>query len=432
MSNYRFSAASPVGDITFRYANDRPPVGLIAAGKGAGEEQLNVIRRALEAQGWETVPAQAEGKPVLQVQGFKDEGQLVALLVTQSFAKGEPKFTPEPGDHPTRSWKEWLEDSSMKAGGWAYLVGDGALLLSGMMSGRDKEITSGALYTAGGIVAARYGNVKTSHHSRQVAEKLGEQLKAQAQDLPEDCGLYTIMKEKRAGMLPSFENFLYRYPSQTTLGIYTLGAFSMLQSGIKHGKPWDIAYGANSTGSKLASILIPEKHKTEQEKAETVQQYGQMGHVFNWVQEKPLRLFGYASLLSAGLLGMSAYKEYKADPKQKSYIFKFITAGMYTIGDLMFAVSSKDHTNADGKFDTQEQRRIEALAAEMIASQPKAIQGGLAHQAAGFLAAQPEVKGKAEDIAAAINEQVEHMAKNPWACRSTRRQIINGEEGLRL
>ena len=60
---------------------------------------------------------------------------------------------------------------------------------------------------------------------------MAEYLKSQAADLPEECGLYSILRDHRRGLLTKAEDFFYRYPSQTMLGAYTLGAASMLQSG---------------------------------------------------------------------------------------------------------------------------------------------------------------------------------------------------------
>lgn len=398
-----------MASVTFRYANDRPPVALIAAAQGVNQGQIITIRRAMEMQGWQAVPALADGKNILQVSGFKDEGQLAALLLTQHFASGKPRITPEPGDHPTLSVNEWLEDNSIRAGGVLNLIGDGGLMVSGLMAGRSQEAVAGMLYTGGALVSARYGNVRTEYHVRQVQAELAEYLKEQAGTLPEDCGLYSILRDYRSGGIQRAEDFLYRYPSQTMLGAYTLGALSMLQSGLRHGKPWDVAYGVNSVASKVGSLLIPEKPKDEPSK----------GGLIGWLQEKPLRLFGYGSLISDVLLGMSALHEYRFNPKQKSYIFKFLTTGTYIMSDLMFAISNKNAANAGGKFDVTEQRSIEALAAETIARQPKAMQSPLANQVAGFLSLRPEINGTAQEIAASIIAQAQAVEQNPWTCRVT-------------
>ena len=418
MSIYRFSEASPIVEAAFRYANDRPPIALLTASADASVEQLSSIRRAIEIHGWQCVPVSVGGREVLQVDGFKNAGHLSGYLASQNFALGEPQITPEKDDHPSRSHKEWLESTGLKAAGALNLVGDVAMLGSGIMSGRNQEIAAGALYTAGATVLTRYGNVKTEHHIREVSERTADFLKQQAMELPEHCSLQSIVKDKRDGILNNTESLLYRYPTETMLGAYTLGAFTMLQSGMKQGNPWDVAYGASSMGVKVLSLLIPEKHKTEAEK-KAAQNDGPLGKFVNWVQEKPLRVFGFGSLVTDTLLGLSSLREYRNDPKQRSYIFKFITTGTYIVADLLIAVSSKNYVNANGKFDSEEQRRIEALAAEAIACQPKPMQHDLINQAANFLATQPEMQGTAFDIRRSITEQVEHIGQNPWAQRVT-------------
>jgi len=257
--------------------------------------------------------------------------------------------------------------------------------------------------------------VKTEHHVREVLERTADFLKEQAVQMPENCGLFSIMKEKKQGLIHNTEKFLYRYPSDVMLGAYTLGAFTLLQSGIKQGDPWGIAYGANSLGLKAASLLIPEKHKTEEEKKAT---HGPVGKLIDWIQEKPLRLFGFGSMVTDTFLGLSALREYRNDPKQKNAILKFITASTYVCADALFAVSNKNHANGEGKFDADEQRRIEALVAESVACQPKELQSALVGNVAGFLAGQAEMKGTSLEIAASITEQLRHSKSNPWTYRT--------------
>jgi len=418
MSIYRFSAKSPVQEVIFRHANDRSPVALLTASDSTPADQLSTIRRAMGSGNWTCVPVTLDSHEYLQVSGFEKEAQLLSFLQKYHFAEGQPQFSAEPGDNPRRCASEWLQDYGLKAAGYLNIIGDASLLGSGLVSGRSKEITSGALYTAGAAVLARYGNAKTEVHVREVLEDTVGYLKKQAVALPEDCGLFSIMKEKRDGLLPSAERFMTRYPTEVMLGAYTLGAFTMLQSGIRERNPWGIAYGASSVGLKASSLLIPEKSATDTQKNTP---HGPLGSLVSWIQEKPLRVYGFGSMVNNVLLGLSAYREYKTNPKQMGYIFKFITTGTYMVGDLLIALSNKDHTNADGKFDTEEQRRVVAMVAEALSRQPKNMQQPLVNNVAGFLAHQAEMNGNAMDIANSIREQLDHMATNPWSARSALR-----------
>jgi hypothetical protein len=412
MSIYRYPATSAVAQAQFRYANKRAPVAMLTAQDHVDYDQLSTIRRAMEAHGWQCVPAVVEGKNVLQVSGFKEEGELAALLATHGLADATPIIIPEPGDHPTKTISDWLEHTSLKAAGWLNLVGDIALLGAGIKSGREQEVTAGVLYTGGAAVLARYANVKTEHQVQRVLDRTAGFMQQQAAQLPEDTALSTIARDRKTGVIKNTEDFLYRYPAEVMLSAYTLGAFSMLRSGIKQGNPWGIAYGANSVALKAASLMIPEKGKMD---PADKQGAGPVRSVINWVQEKPLRLFGFGSLVSDALLGMSALREYKLNPRQQGHMLKFITTGTYIAADMLIAVSNKHVENADGKFHPDEQRRIEAMAAETIARQPEPMRAGLVQQVAGFLSTQPEMRGSASDISDGIKEQVVQQAKNPWA-----------------
>jgi|GEM_PF-7021762 len=417
MSIYKFTSPSPVTEVTFRHASDRAPIALLSVAEGTPPDQVSTIRRAMDSGGWSAAPVTVDGRELLQVSGFQKEQQLLSFMQNYHFSEGKPDYMPEAGDNAKRTAGEWLQQTSLKTAGVLNLIGDGALLGSGFLNGRSREVTAGALYTGGALVLAKYGNVKTEHHVREVLERTGKFLKQQAAVLPEDCGLFSIMKQQREGAFASAENLLYRYPSQVMLGAYTLGAMTMLHSGIKQKDPYGIAYGASSVGFKGASLLIPEKQKTAEEKKASAQ-HGPVHSLFDWIQEKPLRLFGYGSMVTDILLGMSAFREYKANPKQRGYIFKFITTGTYLLADAMMAISSKNYANDAGKFDTEEQRQIFALTAESISCQPKEMREALVNHVAGFLADQPEMNGSAGDIAQGITEQMNHMARNPWTARA--------------
>lgn len=416
-----FDPASPITAIRFNYAADRAPVALVEARDFILPEYLSIVRNALQANGWNAVPVTIDGKDTLQVDGFKDAGELSAYLRANHFAEGRERITPEPGDHPTRSSDEWLQDTTQKICGYSYLLADLTLTLSGGMSSKPLEAAAGGLYLAGGGLMGWFGNAKTERHVRQVAERTAKFFEEHSAKLPESCGLFHVAREKREGILPKAEEFLYRYPSQTMLSLYIMGALAMLESGRrKQGNGWDMIYGINSTVAGLASLLIPEKKTNPNEKSPE----GMLAKFWDGIRKQPLQVAGYLYIISAYALGMSAYKDYKKNPAQKAYIAKFITAATYLVGDIALAWSKKDHTNGKGAFDADEYRRIIGLTAETIACQPKDMQDVLIHQVSGFLAAQPEMAGTQQDIAAALREQAHHMPRNLWAHQSS------GSQGL--
>ena len=217
---------------------------------------------------------------------------------------------------------------------------------------------------------------------------------------------------------------LYHNAAQNTLGVYTAGAGAMLGSGIQQYRkdPKEFAtlgYGISSLVFKVASFMIPEKSKKES----NGRNRGLLGGIVDWVREKPLRLFGWGSVITDSFLAVDAYKKYKHTPKESgNYVWKATTAATYIVADLLIAISSKDHANASGKLDADGQRRILAMAAEAIIREPQATRDSLTFEIAEFLATQPNVSGTAAELDKAIQEQLTQLGKNRWAQRAVASQ----------
>ena len=428
MSIYRYPADSSVAEVRFRYALQRAPVALLKAQEGGDPRKLAEIRHVIEQLGWQAVPLSDGGQQLLQVTGFNEAGEVAALLSSYGFAPASPLIVSEPGDQVHKNLNEWAEHHSLKTAGWLNLIGDVGLLVHGLQTGQPYEILGGALYTGGAGVLSRYANVTTEHQVKQVLAQTADSIQQQAGQLPEDAGLTRIAEAHRKGGLQRVEDFLYRYPAEVMLSAYTLGALAMLRSGMKKGDPWGIGYGVSSVGFKLASLMIPEKRKSDAPGAAPADA-GPIGAAIDWVREKPLRLMGFGSLVTDTLLGMSAYRDFKQSKNQKGYIFKFITTGAYLAADLLMAVSNKHTENADGKFSPDEQARIEAMAAETIARQPKELQGPLVLKVSRLLGARPEMHGGVEGVSRNIDTQIAQIGRNPWAQRVAASQQVAAEMG---
>jgi hypothetical protein len=305
--------------------------------------------------------------------------------------------------------------------GWLNLIGNTVLVGDGIRKRDPYRTTGGGLLALGAINLARHGNADSAHYTREVAEDLADFVRAQGGALPQDGSLAAVAQHKRSGPVARTEKFLYRYPAQVTLGIDSLGAASNLISGVKSvrrdKKSWgSLGFGVTSLGLKIASLVIPEKSQTE-EKQGTPEKHSGPGKVIDWIKEKPLRLYGFGSLVSDVFLGIDAIQQRKKNPGKKGYILTAVSAISYTLADILVSISSKDHVNADGKFDADEQRGIVALAAEAVASQPETARAPMAAKLADFLVTRKEMQGDGGSISRSIIEQARHAQENPWVIR---------------
>lgn len=317
--------------------------------------------------------------------------------------------TETPSDAPRQEQsgaRGFLRKNSLQLAGLLNLIGDVSLLKAGY-DAKDKFMTlAGGLYTAGALALARYGRPSRERALRTVSEDTAEFVKQKTDALPEGSELARVDAKKDSSAFDRAERYLYRHPADAMLGLYTAGAVAMLGSGITTGNKKRVGYGIWSLLVKTASFLMPEKSATEDTKKTVEESNNPITRAVNWVREKPLRLFGYGSLITELLLTASVYEDYKN--KEKGWIFGFITAGAYIVSDLLAAVSSKDTRKTDGKLNAEEQRKVEAMAAEAIAAQPGAKRGALVEEVAGFLAKRPEIGGSREAIRKALVTQVEH------------------------
>jgi hypothetical protein len=312
---------------------------------------------------------------------------------------------------PAPARGNFLQRNSLWLAGILNLIGDVGFLGNGIKTGDTYKKFGGGMYTLGGLNLALFGRVKPEENLREITESTAEFLKQKTGGLPEGSELAGVAAHKDAAQNGQF---FYRNAAQNTLYGYTMGAGAMLASGIKKHRAGlgsaGLYYGISSLVFKLASLVIPEKAlKDDGEKKSK----GFIG----WIREKPLRVFGYGSMVTDSLLALDTYQDFRRNPQKSGYAWTGVTAVTYILADLMMAISNKDPANAGGKLNTEEQQRVERLAADAIAREPREAQAALVREVAEFLAAQPQIAGKADAIAASIAQQAAQMDSPAWASR---------------
>jgi hypothetical protein len=306
-----------------------------------------------------------------------------------------------------------LKDSSLKAAGYGYLVGDAALFVAGIAA-KDpktnkrnyKDATVGLAWGIGGLAAARYGNPKAEQQLRILSYRLGEHLREKGVDIPSSSTTSTLAKE--GGIIDKIESFLYTYPSESLNAVYAAFATLLTYSGIKGNNKAKAITGALITAGGLAGLLIHEKKPDPNHPAT-----GIIEKTKEWVQEKPLRVPGTLYGLSNIGLIMTAFKAKKDQPDQKlSYFSLFLTAASYIFANTMLRLSSKDHA---GEGDIKESRKaLQELAngaAHVIATQKPEVQETLVQDISNYLAKDSMVKMSAPEIAELLHAKLAETQK---------------------
>src|SRR6185436_7612525 len=113
---------------------------------------------------------------------------------------------------------------------------------------------------------------------------------------------------------------------------------------------------------------------------------------YAWVQEKPLRIFGYGSFVPDFFLGLEAIKGYKkakaanfAGTSKTGIALDFTYTGAYLISDILVSLAKKDGSGGMEVMNADEQRIIEASAAEALIGQTPDRQEAIAQELGGYL-----------------------------------------------
>lgn len=321
--------------------------------------------------------------------------------------------TPNTTDKAERTKEAARNDSSLKASGIGYLIGDASMVASGILRKEYGEARGGALYGLGGLVLATCGNPSTEKRLHMLYQDMGKYLKDQGVTIPKGTHISREVLAQQGGIIDHVQRFLYTYPSHVLNGLFTIGGLEALRGGLKehregksYGK-YGVAAGAFVMGGALVGLLVNEHPAEGHQESKEHQSF--LGKAKHWVQEKPLRLSGYLYMGNNVANSISAYKQFKADPTQHSYKFKILTVASYVVANHFLSKSSKDNLSFKEELGTKALYDLEMAAAEIIAVQPEKVRDGLIKQMAGYLSANSHTHIPVDDLAKGMHEMVEEF-----------------------
>ena len=325
--------------------------------------------------------------------------------------------------------QSFYERNKLRIAGALNGFGDVALLLDGYTKEKDdsgKEIdkswlkATGWLYTLGAAVITFFGKVDKEQEIKELSKRTAEFLQNNADNKSADLQS-TQIAQAEVGALTKAKRSLQRHAGQVMLAFYTAGAATLFVSGIKSYKNppaggtkkpiGDVLVGGMSLLIKTTSMLLPEKVKS----IDNTQAEDKQGGVIGWIKEKPMRLFGYGSMLTEAFWG---YRAYEKKQQGKNWKLSAATGAAYAASDVVIATANKDSANAAGKMNQTEQENLEEMVAETIAHQSVEQQEALAAKTASFLETQGAVNGNADELRQSIMQRVEKRSDKQWATRA--------------
>lgn len=355
------------------------------------------------------------------------------------FSSTNTPTTPNPEIPPSdESLNGTYERNKLRIAGTLNAIGDVGLLIDGFHSKSVPLKMAGWFYTAGATIAMLFGTASKDRQVKDLTERAAEFVQARSDAKPADLESSEILNQRDTGFFANVGRTLRRYSGQTMLGLYTLGAGAMLTHGIEGYKAnkaakkdlveaeATIGYGIASLTVKALSFLTTEKAAHEKEVSPNASK-----GLWGWFQEKPMRIFGYGSIVTDSLMGLRTYGKYRKSKREPvdptaptlsgwqklsgSYGWSALTTGSYLLSDGVIATSNKDAANAVGKLNGAEQGKIETMMAETIARQPEAKQEALVAEAAEFMEKECMVCGPTEQLRTSLLSRVKQLSQKPAA-----------------
>lgn len=425
----------------------------IHAAENSDINQLAQAKENFATHGWKFVPTIQDGKPVLEVRGFKKPSELTQVLASNQLIHGVEKVEREAGDVITP--KQKLNRATMFLAGLSYNIGDIAFssysygeykdykaeslkavtatdkaLMADNVNGAKFKIAAGVGYALGGIILSGFSHRDQSqNHIARASKQIQNFTQNAGIDSSKDSAVaLATMKPKRSFIEKAYDT-LGSFPSEALNIVYTGVGLLLMVAAIKHrnapqkvyetiekvaqrkaDETWDIGLGVVTAASSLTSLLVKEQKFDE----DHPKRKGIMGFV-DWIREKPLRATGYGYMIATAFHAKGTWNKWKEGDAQvrKTVLGRAVFVATNVISEILLAISSKGH-GAGVTTDNSVEDTVLSIAADTIVRQPKEKQQDLINQLAGHLSSTATISSKPEIIAQQLREHLKALESNPW------------------
>lgn len=361
-----------------------------------------------------------------------------------------------------------LREQTLKLAGHSYILGDIALSAAGFIRSLAENQalpkseqkswhkllggTAGgaAIWLAGGVAAARYGNPDTETQLKIQASKLENYLRQKGIAIPDDARAQSKLLKKKS-FWEQCEQFLYEHPSEMLNGAYAIGSAFMIQEGVKHirnGTKTLLPFGPKgfngmTTGFWMGSLvmlgaLVGLLAKEDPEAKKKAEHGNFFEKAIAFVTEKPLRVSALAYTTNNLFLAASVKQDFDvrattyAGKNFKPHYFSAVTLASYLFANAMLMMSNRDQITKNG-FDESSLAELERAAASIVAAQPPELQKAILEDVSTYMAQQKGIKLDAVTLAQHIaqragevtNERLQQTAATmKWSERAASREEL--------
>lgn len=430
----------------------------IRAREGADIKQLENIKKSLTLGEMQWTPVTTkEGEHLLEVRNVGRYERKLLRYLTDAGAVSTDEYRKEESPEGKVSVWEKVKANTLRYSGWSYLVGDIGFISYGWSEAFEKVggksklnnpqlLLAGLFYAVGSPFTYLFGGGdKSDMQLRNMSYATLGYLESTGVKVPEGSSIHSIPHMHNSSAWRQMINKAQRYPAEFANSFYGLAGAMIIWDGAKNlskhrretaagGNPvksragilMDIGLGVTTVMAGLVSDLVPEQPRREGEPRKP----GLAG-MWQWVQEKPLRvagaLLGISTASQAGstIVGytkaQSVINNPNSTPEQidaarqnrKALGGRSVFVATNFSAEALMAASSKGHGRGV-ESDVSLEPSVYAVMADMILHSPEENRGSLLDTISGHLSQKEHLNLDKDRIKKGIAEQMEGIARNPW------------------
>ena len=410
-TTYRWPEGSTITRIDVRTQSNGRAVAYLYADEGeAAHQQRFDIRSAIRLKGWGTLSDYRNGQFGLRVSGLKDGKELVDMLKQQGFVAAPVSIDAQTADnHQSKNIGGFIKDNSLRLSAAIYTVGNAFYYASGVAA-KNKERRRMALsFGAGDAALGLFGGSNDSQQFKSLLTGLKSHMEDHGIEIPKNASIHVETSHQDQGLLGTASELLHRHINSIKILAEVLGGFFILRSGLKGDgvkkNSLEITSGIVVMTGWAGALLVKEK-KPDPEK---LQQAGAVEKLGAYIQEKPLRLAGYAGLTFNALNAKNSWNN-RHDNGGK---FGLAAVGSMVSANTLYSISNKS-PGGDIRTDAMISD-VYSVAAQILNKQPEGtVRDAAIESTAKFLGERTEIKDNHQQIIARLKEEMTIQRKNPW------------------
>jgi hypothetical protein len=460
MAIYRYKDSPLVDHVKVDMSHQGAARATIVSAANVDKAKFEALRMQLGAKDISTLMDTVNGRPTLQIRGFKDADALLNALTQVGISRTGMKIEKTAEDKKTKSFRDKVRGKALFLSAIFYDLGNIAFIISGIQRGRHNksgrleshdysEIGTGAAFSVGDLLMTFFGHDKGDEELQAAAWGLKRHLHKKGIEVPEGDALNPDTLHQ-SGTLKATDRWLRKHIIHIKCLSELAGGLFTIHAGLKQD-----AHGNKNLGKLTAGLLIstgwlatflldkPRGHHIfDDDMAGSGSLSDKMiNNPRAWIA-RPLAMGNNVANLWGSLNPktgerarfrnelLEAEQKLKAHNspenhanmmyaknRQHDYMYNVFSACSFLIAHTLFGMSDNKRVSATGD-DKVVMDDMVLLAANVLTKQPEAVRAASIDEAAEFVSGLAHIKMTKEQAATAIREKIQGLSQGAWSTRA--------------